>query len=210
MDNKQGKKQCIELDKKQDKKQCIELDKKQEKKRFKMFDWYFKLSWLGNGLLIVILAVTFGSASFTPSASMEPTLKELDYVYFINSSEFKRGDIVTFTPSCEGINCEAKCGITEDVKELSKRIIAVGGDVVEIRAGVLYINGEVVNEPYVKEEWFDTLPEFTVPDDHVYIMGDNRNESSDSRCFGNVPIENVSAKALFRLIPRKDVGFKVE
>ena len=54
------------------------------------------------------------------------------------------------------------------------------------------------------------LPEFTVPDDYVFIMGDNRNNSSDSRCFGNVPIENVSAKAAFRLIPRLDVGFKVE
>lgn len=197
------------MDKKEEKKQGKKQDVKQEKKRFKKLDWYFKLSWLGNGLIVVILAQIIGGASFTPSASMEPTLKEYDYVYFIKSNKFERGDIVTFKPPCEGIECEAY-NITEEVNELSKRIVAVGGDVVEVRTGNLYINGKVINEPYLKEAWFDTLPEFTVPDDHVYIMGDNRNDSSDSRVFGFVPIENITGKALFRLKPRKDVGFKVE
>lgn len=130
--------------------------------------------------------------------SMEPTLHEGDRV-FVNIIQYKlgepqRGDIVVFTPS-----------IDKD-SYFIKRVIGVPGDRVSIKDGKVYVNGSLLQEDY--------LPPGTItrPVDHndeevpmgtVYVLGDNRNYSTDSRfaLLGPVPIKSIKGKASFRVFP---------
>ncbi|GAE89968.1 signal peptidase I [Acetivibrio straminisolvens] len=89
-----------------------------------------------------------------------------------------------------------------------KRVIGLPGDEIDIRDGYLYINGEKQNEPYVKgltyEQSFD-LPRI-VPENKVFVMGDNREYSKDSRQLGFIDFERIKGKAVFRVKPIKDFG----
>jgi signal peptidase I len=130
-----------------------------------------------------------------PSESMLPTLQVGDRV-FVNKfiyrfSEPKRGDIVVFG-SLEG----------ED-EDLIKRIVAVPGDRVRVVNGVPRVNGERQEEPYVKPQFPDgsVYGPTRVPKGEVFVMGDNRGNSLDSRFFGPVPIEDIQGEAFFRFWP---------
>ena len=91
----------------------------------------------------------------------------------------ERGDIVVFTYDWNGVTPHA----------LVKRVIALPGDRVEISDGKLFLNGELLDEPYLKEDMDHFYDGFsvTVPDGHFFAMGDNRNNSTDSRAIGCVP-----------------------
>ena len=90
---------------------------------------------------------------------------------------------------------------------LIKRVIGLPGETVEIRDGQVYINGKLLDEPFVAEE---TQPgrngQVTVPPLHVYVLGDNRNHSNDSRSFGPVPIENIVGRAWVSYWPPEKIG----
>lgn len=79
-----------------------------------------------------------------------------------------------------------------------KRVIGRPGDVLEFKNETVYRNGQQLNEPYIKEQMVD-LPEskIVVPENHVFVMGDNRNNSDDSRDIGVIPLEHVMGKKLF-------------
>lgn len=88
-------------------------------------------------------------------------------------------------------------------KRLVKRLIALPGDVVDIREGQLFINGEPQEEPYVKGSTYAAglaMP-YTVPSGHVFVMGDNREHSTDSRELGPIALSSLEGKAIFRLWP---------
>ena len=100
---------------------------------------------------------------------------------------------------------------------LVKRVIALGGDTVEIdgEEGVVYVNGEALYEPYINDlagqamYTGDLTGAFTVPEGEVFVMGDNRNGSSDSRKLyevGTIPYEKIVGKAIFRIFPFSRVG----
>ncbi len=90
---------------------------------------------------------------------------------------------------------------------LIKRVVGLPGEKVEIRDGHVYINGELLEEPFLTEGMHPGRNiTVTVPPLHVYVLGDNRNHSNDSRSFGPVPLENVVGRAWVSYWPPEDVG----
>ena len=135
-----------------------------------------------------------------PSESMVPTLEVGDRV-FVNKfiyrfAEPERGDVVVF----ESVN-----GGEED---LIKRVVGVAGDSVEVRNGTLLVNGEDREEPYLNRNlpFNDSYGPSEVPEGHVFVMGDNRANSADSRVFGPLPIENIEGEAFVRFWPPLRIG----
>ena len=105
----------------------------------------------------------------------------------------KRGDIVIFRPPLRG-----------NVPYV-KRVIGMPGELLEIRNSQVYINGRRLKESYLHRVWHDDRAPQRIPDDKVFVMGDNRDNSSDSRAWGLLPVENIDAKAWLRYWPLERV-----
>ena len=90
---------------------------------------------------------------------------------------------------------------------LIKRVVGLPGETVEIRDGGVYIDGELLEEPFTEESTqAGRNGQVTVPPLHIYVLGDNRDRSNDSRSFGPVPIENVIGRAWLSYWPLEDAG----
>ena len=87
-----------------------------------------------------------------------------------------------------------------------KRIIGLPGEVLEVRDNRVFINGIVLSESYILEVIQDDFGPVTIPDDHIFVMGDNRRYSRDSRIIGPIPIDDIVARAWFRVWPLEDLG----
>lgn len=96
----------------------------------------------------------------------------------------KRGDVVIFEPP-DVVN-----------EDYIKRVIGLPGDKVEVKNGKVFVNDVALDEPYIKEAPFSPFPATIVPSGHLFVMGDNRNASRDSRSFGMLSIDLVVGKAL--------------
>lgn len=153
--------------------------------------WGF-LRWPGlDGLLrllvLVLLWSTFSELRFIPSSSMYPTLRVGDRIIIEKASYYLKvpaiNDIVTFRPP-------KQLGITgEDV--FIKRVVAKAGDLVQVHHGSLYVNGIAQTEDFLVKRPAYTSNLTYVPEGHVYVLGDNRNNSYDSHVWGPLPIKNV-------------------
>jgi signal peptidase I len=136
---------------------------------------------------------------YIPSESMEPTLVKGDRV-LVNRFEYrftdpKPGDVVVFHPP-----------IAPD-EDYIKRVVAVGGDTVEVKDSTLYVNGVAQEEPYLKEQSIRGIfPEETVPEGYVFVMGDNRNRSGDSRVFGPVKLDSILGGGFLVYWPPGKIG----
>lgn len=109
----------------------------------------------------------------------------------------QRGDIIVFRyPNPD---------LTAPPKDYIKRVIGVAGDHIFIEDGVVFINGIALKEPYIAEP---PVLDFatTVPEDHVFCMGDNRNNSSDSRFWGPMPLTNLKGQAVFNYLPMNRIS----
>jgi signal peptidase I len=105
-----------------------------------------------------------------------------------------RGDIVVFRPP------------HHPETPFIKRVIGLPGDVLEIRDNRVYINGRQLREPYLHRTWHDDRAPARVRLGMVFVMGDNRDNSSDSRMWGELPIDNIQAKAWLRYWPPERVS----
>ena len=97
-----------------------------------------------------------------------------------------------------------------DGKVIVKRVIAVEGDRIRVESDGVYVNDEKLEEPYLSETnklHITTMPERTVDKGMVFLLGDNRNRSEDSRAFGQVDERAVVGKVLFRFAPFSAIGF---
>jgi signal peptidase I len=131
--------------------------------------------------------------------SMEHTLEPGQYVLVDklspHFSDYKRGDVIVFEPPA---------GIQEDGQNIPfiKRVVAVGGDTVEVKDGTVWVNGAKLSEPYVFEgQSTDPITGQTVwkvPTGFLFVMGDHRQESQDSRAFGPIAKSTVIGRAWVR------------
>ena len=165
--------------------------------------------WLGELVLMVALAFLLAGAIRTwvvqpyvlPTGSMIPTIELQDRViankFIYRFTEPKRGDIVVLDDP------------TGSVDTLIKRVIAVGGETVDLINGAVVVDGVVLDEPYThglpSEPMVQQMP-YTVPEGSVWLMGDYRTNSADSRVFGAVPLSEVRGRAIFRFWPVDRIG----
>jgi signal peptidase I len=164
------------------------------------------------GALVVALVVkTFlFQAFYIPSSSMEPTLQVGDRVLVNKVSydidDVDRGDIVVFErPDTWGAG---------DIDDLIKRVIGLPGDRIAVVDGVIQIDGEPLDEPWLPDgvttpSFFNEsgcVPECTVPEGFLFVLGDNRGNSDASNHFGPLDFEQVVGRAFVRVWPIGDIG----
>ncbi len=171
---------------------CLGKDIKKE-----MYEW---IKSIALAVIIAILIKTFLlNTTYVLGHSMFPTLDEKDrlftnkIVYILGNPE--RGDIVVLKAP------------DDPDKDYIKRIIGIAGDIVEIKDGKVYLNGEELSEKYLPEDAY-TYEDIRVevPEGEVFVLGDNREKmaSKDSRYFGTISIEKIKGKAFFRYYPFDD------
>lgn len=163
-----------------------------DKKREEPQGWSSLADWLKTLALVAVLVFTFrtfvAEAYVIKGQSMQPTFQEADRLLISKLSALdtvEPGDIVVFE---------------RDRKRLIKRVIAVGGDWVEIKQGRVYVNDEPRLEPYALRDSY-TARRMRVPSGHLFVLGDHRKSSSDSRSWGFVREDALLGKAMFRFYP---------
>ncbi|MDR2672660.1 MAG: signal peptidase I [Coriobacteriales bacterium] len=164
--------------------------------------------------LVIALALTWVVKTFfvepfeVPSGSMETTIMTGDKLladkYTINFDAVKKGDIIVFADK------------VQPGRILVKRVIAVGGQTVDLINGRVYVDDNPLLEPYINDsqtlplaQHFDNMPidyPFTVPEGHLWVMGDNREHSADSRYFGSIPADTVYGRAFMVFWPIEHIG----
>ncbi|TVX96885.1 signal peptidase I [Cohnella terricola] len=171
-------------------------------------------SWISSLAIACILSLIIGVFVIQPyrvdGHSMDPTLHDRQRLLVSKLSHTfsyypDYGDIVIIDS-----RVDRKRGFVDDVLEnpliqlltnkddrafYVKRVIGKPGDVLEIKAGNVYRNGEPLDEPYIKEAMNNyTVGRWEVPANHIFVMGDNRNHSEDSRAIGFIPLNHVIGK----------------
>ena len=162
-----------------------------------VFEWYEAL--ISAALVLVLVFSLFFRIIQVDGESMVPTLQNGDKLIVWGAGyEPQRGDVVIVD------------SYTAYGKPLVKRVIAKGGDVVNIdyQAGTVSVNGKVLQEAYIAEPTYDVTFPYTVPEGTVFVMGDNRNASLDSRSsyVGCIDERDILGKVLLCFLPFSDFG----
>ena len=169
-----------------------------------------RLGWLGDTLIIFFAALACSTlfrllvvdVFVVPTESMYPTIMPADRLFgeklTYRVSDPQPGDVVTFLDPLASERADALTYV--------KRCVAVGGDEVDLRDGAVYVNGVPLEEPYVhgqpslelssQADGVSISYPFVVPDGYIWVMGDNRTNSSDSRYFGPVPVDRVTSRGV--------------
>ena len=153
--------------------------------------------------IIALVISAFVRPTIVQETSMEPTVEPKDYLLMSRQAyrfgDLERGDIVIFKSDLKLDE--------EHNKLLIKRVIALPGDTVAIHDGEVYLNGEMLNEPYIAEGGTPGyLEDTTLGDNEVFVMGDHREVSVDSRSFGPIDQDTIVGQAVFRLWPISGFG----
>lgn len=203
------------------------------------------LEWIYCIVIALVLAMLFryfiGTPTIVKMVSMYPTLVQDERLWLnrwgrTTKTLPEKGEIITFEEPAKISYSSSELDQSNPVAQYReknpwqwfvndfleigkrsyiKRVVATPGDHVEIKEGKVYINGEILDEPYLqagivtdvpKEEGFD---DFVVPENYVFAMGDNRNHSTDCRAFGCIPLEEIESTVAIRIWPFNKWG-KVE
>ncbi len=167
---------------------------------------------IGAVVMALLLKTFLVQAFYIPSGSMEPTLMIQDRV-IVNKLSYKlhgvnRGDIVVFERPDDEVD--------SDIKDLIKRVIALPGESLVIEENGIYVNGRKVHEPYLPSGTVtstDASPlkcteeqPCVIPQESVWVMGDNRTNSRDSRWFGPISEKKIVGRAFMRVWPFNRFG----
>ena len=226
-------------EKKEDKIQEEDKKEKNKKKSIikEIMEWVYCI--IIAVVLAVLFRYFIGTPTIVKMVSMNPTLEQNQRLWLnrwgrTTKTLPKRGDIITFEApkNAEEINVmdEANPVAIYDKKEgyewfvynfleigkksYIKRVIGLPGEHIEIKEGKVYINGEEQEEKYIQDGVITDvsdhgIKDFTVPDNYVFAMGDNRNHSTDCREFGCIPLEKIESTVALRIWPLNVFG-KVE
>lgn len=158
-------------------------------------------------LAVAFIITYFIRPTLVKGYSMYPTLEENDYL-IINRIAYKRdvpdyGDVIVF-----------KSHLTQEngkEKDLVKRVIGIPGDRVNITNSEVYVNDKLLDEPYINDAYTEGEIDVEIPENKVFVMGDNRTNSMDSRdeSVGLVDINDIMGEVIVRLYPFDKIG-KVE
>ena len=179
------------------------LSEKEKQTRHELYEW---LRTLVCTVLAVVLLFTFVvRVVVVDGGSMRETLQDRDILLVLSDhlcGTYEAGDIVVLSKET-----------FENGDQIVKRIVATEGQTVDIdfTAGVVFVDGEALQEDYIREPtWTPEGLEFpvTIPEDHVFVLGDNRNESSDSRHIDLGPIDErmIIGRAIFLALPGETAG----
>lgn len=172
----------------------------------------FLRDFLETVLLAVVLFLAINAISArvrVDGFSMRPTLDDGQYVLVSRLATtfgtYERGDIIVFRPPMvppESLYRRV-IGMPGEEEDYIKRLIGVPGDTIRVENGSMFINGMLLDEPYIA-----AAPVYTglweVPLGHVFVLGDNRNNSSDSHQWGLLPVENILGRAVLVYWPFSD------
>lgn len=157
-----------------------------------------------TALIFAFVITQFIRPTLVRGESMYPTLQENDYL-IINRMAYKigepkSGDIIVFSTNL----------LQEDGshKDLVKRVVAVAGDRLRIEDSKVYVNDKLIEEPYIHDKYTDGKIDMTIPEGKLFAMGDNREQSLDSRSkeIGLVNEKDVMGKVMVRLFPFQNIG----
>lgn len=159
---------------------------------------FFTPSLIVIAVVFILFRVLFGLC-FVPTTSMEPTLPKKSLSFIVRTPllvhSLERGNIVVFQPSPENSDV-----VVDDSPTLVKRIVGLAGDTVEIKDGTTYVNGQEYQEPWLAEtpEKLNFGP-YQVEDGKIFVLGDNRNHSVDSRYWIDpyVDVSSVVGKIVY-------------
>lgn len=140
---------------------------------------------IGTALILTFILLIFIQPSIVKGDSMYPTLHNADKLILWKLGDFDAGDIVVFD-SHDAQN-----------DKYVKRIIATAGDHIVISDSTVFVNDEPLDEAYINEAEFGGNVNLVVPDGELFVLGDNRNHSNDSRAFGCISLKDVDGKVVF-------------
>lgn len=162
-------------------------------------------SWLRRLVIYILIALILRffvfNITLVDGKSMYPTLDDGDRLITekisLNWREVKRGDILV-------IHAPDKVN-----QNYIKRVVAVAGDRIELKDGLVYLNGEVLKEKYIVDNPthpYRGVSVWDIKEGQVFVMGDNRGASNDSRSFGPIDVKEVMGISIFRLFPFSKFG----
>jgi signal peptidase I len=162
--------------------------------------------------LALLIRIFVAEPRYIPSDSMLPTLQVGDRL-IVEKISYRfyppaKGDIIVFEPPAPLQTQLQLQGYAKD-QAFIKRTIGEPGEQVSVKNGKVYINEKPLEEKYIAEPPNYQWGQKEVPDNELFVMGDNRNNSNDSHIWGFLPKQNVIGKAFFRFWPLNRIGFLV-
>lgn len=164
-----------------------------DKQKKELKDWTMTIIC---AIFIYLFMSIFVFSVKVDGSSMNPTFTDGNFLFasrYYFTEEYDHGDVVVFNSPTLG-------------RALIKRVIGVPGDTVKIENGEVFVNNEKITEPYINNPPLETL-EVTVTDGHYFLMGDNRQNSLDSRfeLVGLIPYDEIMGKVIIEVFPKPQI-----